>query len=140
MESPTYKPTVPRRAQRQQVPLPTFTWHILRHKLILSKTAFKPTIWRHYIGDIFLPLGKSKSHIVAEFLRTSKLHHPTLLSLLLNSRPKYLYVTLRLCFRHCCICKGTRFNEKTILDVKTHFKQNENLPVHTFHLLSPTKF
>ena len=45
--------------------------------------------------------------------------------LLLNSRPKYLYVTLRLCFRHCCICKGTRFNEKTILDVKTHFKQNE---------------
>ena len=62
-----------RRAQRQQVPLPTFSWHILRHKLILSKTAFKPTIWKHYIGDIFLPLGKSKSHIVAEFLRTSKL-------------------------------------------------------------------
>ena len=56
---------------------------------ILSKTAFKPTVWKHYIADdIFLPLGKSKSDIVAEFLRTSKLHHPTLI---LNSRPKYLY-------------------------------------------------
>ena len=89
VESPTYKPTVPRRAERQQFPLPTFSWHAYIATQILSKTAFKPTVWKHYIADdIFLPLGKSKSDIVAEFLRTSKLHHPTLI---LNSRPKYLY-------------------------------------------------
>ena len=50
VESPTYKPTVPRWAQRQQVPLPTFSWYILRQKLTLSKTVFKPTVWKHYRG------------------------------------------------------------------------------------------
>ena len=34
------------------------------------------------------------------------------------------------------VYKRTRFKEKSILDVKTHFKKNGNLPVHTFHLLS----
>ena len=33
MESSTYKPTVPRWAQRQQFPLPTFSCHILKHKV-----------------------------------------------------------------------------------------------------------
>ena len=35
--------------------------------------------------------------------------------------------------------QGTRFNEKSILDVKTHFKENGNFSVHTFHLSSPAK-
>ena len=33
VESSTYKPTVPRWAQRQQFPLPTFSCHILKHKV-----------------------------------------------------------------------------------------------------------
>ena len=37
------------------------------------------------------------------------------------------------------VYKGTRFNGKTILDVKTHFKQTETLPAaHTSRSLSPT--
>ena len=40
----------------------------------------------------------------------------------LNSRPKHL--TLRL-FLDTVVYKGTRFKEKSILDVKTHFKQTE---------------
>ena len=39
-------------------------------------------------------------------------------------------------FLDTVVCKGTRFNEKAILDVKTHFKQTENLPAHTFRPLS----
>ena len=82
---------------------------------ILSKNAFKPSVWKHYIADdIFLPLGKSKSDIEAEFLRISKLHHPTLI---LNSGPNYLYRSDKWdCdFRHGCIYKGTRFKKKLSL-------------------------
>ena len=42
-------------------------------------------------------------------------------------------------FLDTVVYKGTRFNEKSILDLKTHFKKNNNLPIQTFHLLSPTK-
>ena len=57
---------------------------------ILSRTVFKPTVWKRYIDDIFSLWDISKPDIEA-FIEQH--HYITQLS---NSRPKYL--TLRLCF------------------------------------------
>ena len=43
---------------------PTISWHILKHKFSVSKTFFKPTVWKHYILDLWDIL---KSGIVAFF-------------------------------------------------------------------------
>ena len=51
----------------------------------LSKTVFKPTVWKRYIDDIFSLWDISKPDIVAFFAEQVNLH-----ALLWNSRPKYL--------------------------------------------------
>ena len=51
----------------------------------LSKTFFKPTVWKRYINDIFSLWDISKPDIVAFFAEQVNLH-----ALLWNSRPKYL--------------------------------------------------
>ena len=59
----------------------------------------------------------SKPDIVG-FFEQASLHHPTI-----SSRPKHL--TLRKCFQTRLYTIGTRFNEKAVLRVKSHFKQME---------------
>ena len=56
----------------------------------LSKTVFKPTVWKCYIDDIF----RYGTYVN----QTSKLplNKQTYITQLLNSRPKHL--TMRLCF------------------------------------------
>ena len=51
----------------------------------LSKTVFKPTVWKRYVDDIFSLWDISKPDIVAFFAEQVNLH-----ALLWNSRPKYL--------------------------------------------------
>ena len=89
---------------------------------ILSKIVFTPTVWKRYINDIFSLRDISKPDIEA-FIEQANLRHPTIKFTARDSRPRYL--TLRLCFLDTVVYKGTRFKEKTILDVKTHFKKTE---------------
>ena len=44
----------------------------------LSKTVFKPTVWKRYINDIFSLWDISKPDIVAFFAEQVNLHHPTM--------------------------------------------------------------
>ena len=52
----------------------SFSWHIVTQSL--SKTVFKPTVWKRFIDDIFSLLDISNPDIVA-FLEQVILHHPT---------------------------------------------------------------
>ena len=60
----------------------------------LSKTVFKPTVWKRYINDIIPQWDKSKLDIVDFFKFTERVN--LRITLLWNSQPKYL--TLRQSF------------------------------------------
>ena len=83
----------------------------------LSKTVFKPTVWKRYIDDIFSLWDISKPDMVDFFKFTEQVNllHPTAL-LAVKFRPKYL--TLRQSF-------------KTRLDTKAqHSTKNEKKLCH----------
>ena len=75
MRSSTYKPTVPRWAQRQQFSLANIFMAYIETQS-LSKIVFRPTVWKRYMDDIFL-LWDSKPDIVA-FFEQANLHYPTI--------------------------------------------------------------
>ena len=86
----------------------------------LSKTVFRTTVWKCHIHDIFSLWDMSKPDIEA-FIEQANLHHPTI---------EFTAETFdtETAFLDTVVYKGTRFKEKSILDVKTHFKQMETFP------------
>ena len=124
MGSFTYKLTVPRWAQKEQFFFANIFMAYIETQS-LSKIVFKPTVWKHYMDDIFSLWDISKPGIVA-FFEQANLYYP---GLLLNSLPKFTETM----FFDPIVYKGTRFNEKAILDVdlecKTHFKQIKRKPL-----------
>ena len=65
----------------------------------------------------------SKSDIEASTAQAN-LHHPTIKFTAETSDTETVFLDT-------AVYKGTRFKEKSILDAKTHFKKNGNLPVYT---------
>ena len=86
----------------------------------LSKTVFKPTVWKRYIDDIF-----SLWDMVDFFKFTEQVNllHPTaLLAMKLTAEIS----DTKTIFFETVVYQGTTFNEKwekAIIDVKTHFKR-----------------
>ena len=76
-------------AKWQQFPLPIFSSHILKHKFSVSKTFFKPTVWKHHILDLWDIL---KSDILAFFEQAN--FSETFITIILNSWPKCLTLLL----------------------------------------------
>ena len=70
------KPTVPRWAQRQQFPFQLLSMAYIETQS-LSKTVFKPTVWKRYVDDSVSLWDISKPDIVAFFAEQVNLHHPT---------------------------------------------------------------
>ena len=80
---------------------------------ILSRTIIKPTVWKRYIDDIFFLWDISKPDIEA-FIEQANLHLPTIkFTAEISDTETVVLDTI--------VYKGTRFKEKSILDVKTHF-------------------
>ena len=77
---------------------------------ILSKTVFKPTVWKRYIDDIFSLWDISKRDIKA-FIEQANLHHPTIKFTAQISDTETIFLDT-------VVYKGKRFEEKSILDVK----------------------
>ena len=73
----------------------------------LSKTDFKPTVWKRYIDDIFPPWDISKPDIVDFFKFTERvnLHHPTMKFTAEISDTETI-------FFDTVVYQGTTFNEK----------------------------
>ena len=81
---------------------------------ILSRTVFKPTVWKRYIDNTFSLWDISKPDIEA-FIDQANLHHPTIKFTAEISDTETVFLDT-------VVYKGKRFKEKSILDVKTHFK------------------
>ena len=79
---------------------------------ILSKSVFKPTVWKRYI-DIFSLWEISKPDIEA-FIEQANLHHPTIKFTADVSDSETVFLDT-------VIYKGNRFKEQSILDIKTRF-------------------
>ena len=115
MASTTYKPMALQWAQRPSFHLPLFSWHTLTQQK--SKRVFKPTVWKRYIDDVFSLWDVSKPDIET-FNEEANSHHPTIKFTAEISDTEIVFLDT-------IIYKGTRFHEKSILDVKTHFKKTE---------------
>ena len=96
---------------------------------ILSRTVFKPTVWKRYIDDIFSLWDISKPDIEA-FIEQANLHHPTIKFTAEISDTETVFLDT-------VVYKGTRFKEKSILDVKTHFKKTETFQYTHFTSCHP---
>ena len=72
------------------------------------------------MDDIFSLQDISKNPDIVAFSELANLHYQTI-----NSPPKFTETV----FLDSVEYKGTRFNEKAILDVKTHFKQTKEKPL-----------
>ena len=94
----------------------------------LSKTVFKPTVWKCYIDDIFSLWDISKPDMVDFFKFTEQVN---LLLILHPTAPLAMKFTTEISDTETIVLdpvvyQGTTFNEKwekAIIDVKTHFKQ-----------------
>ena len=94
----------------------------------LSKTIFKPTVWKSYIDDIFSLWDISKPDMVDFFKFTEQVNlllilHPTALLAMKFTAEISDTETI---FLDPVVYQGTTFNEKwekAILDVKTNFKR-----------------
>ena len=115
MERTIFKYTALRWGRKWLSPLPTYSWLKLRQ--ILSKTVKKPTVWKRCIDDIFSLWDASKTDI-ERFIEQANSHHPTIkfTAEISNTETTFLDTV---------ICKGERFREQSILDIKTHFKPTE---------------
>ena len=96
---------------------------------ILSSTVFKPTVWKRYIDDIFSLWDISKPDIEA-FIEQANLHHPTIKFTAEISDAETVFLDT-------VVYKGTRFKEKSLLDVKTHFKRTETFQYTHFTSCHP---
>ena len=99
----------------------------------LSKTVFKPTVWKRYIDDIFSLWDISKPDIVAFFAEQVNLHHPTMkFTAEISENETFFLETV--------VYQGTTFSEKMRKSYpwrKDAF-ETETLQYIHFHLLSPT--
>ena len=91
----------------------------------LSKTIFKPTVWKSYIDDIFSLWDIRKPDMVDFFKFTDQVNllHPTALLAIKFTAEISDTETI---FLDPVVYQGTTFNEKwekAILDVKTNFKR-----------------
>ena len=91
----------------------------------LSKTVFKPTVWKSYIDDIFCVQDISKPDIVDffKFPKQVNLLHPTAVLAMKFTAEISDTETI---FLDPVVYQGTTFNEKWekgIIDLKTHFER-----------------
>ena len=89
---------------------------------ILSKSVFKPTVWKRYIDDIFSLWDISKADIET-FIMQANSHHPTIKFTADISDTETVFLDT-------VVYKGSRFKEQSILDIKTHFKPTETFRTH----------
>ena len=77
MGSSTYKPTVPRWAQRQQFSFANIFMAYIETQS-LSKIVSSPTVWKRYMDDIFSLQDISKKTDIVAFSEPANLHYPTI--------------------------------------------------------------
>ena len=96
---------------------------------ILNQSAFKPLVWKRYIDDIF-SIWNIHKHQVTQFIELANKHHQTIK---FTAEISYTKIT----FLDTNVFKGKRFDEKSILDIETHFKPTETFQYTHFSSCHP---
>ena len=99
---------------------------------ILSRTVFKPTVWKRYIDDIFSLWHISKPNIEAFIEQANLITSP---NYQIHGRNIWHWDCV---FRHDCIQRH-KIQGKSILDVKTHFKTTETFQYTHFTSCHPPR-
>ena len=84
---------------------------------ILSHSVQKPSIWKRYIDDIFSLWEISKTDI-EQFIEQANSYHSTIKFTAEISDTETTFLDT-------VVCKGERFKEQSILDIKTPFKPTD---------------
>ena len=94
---------------------------------LLNRSAFKPLVWKRYIGDIFSlwDISREESH---QFIEQANNHHPTI---------KFTAEISEITFLDTVLYKGNRFITESVLDVRTHYKATETFQYTHFSSCHP---
>ena len=84
---------------------------------MLNQSNIKPRVWKCYIDDVFSLWDASKQDIDL-FIEQANTFHPTIKFTAEISEKE-------ITFLDTVVYKGERFQNKSILDVKTHYKPTE---------------
>ena len=96
---------------------------------ILNLSALKPLVWKRYIDDIF-SIWNVHKHQVTQFIEQANKHHQTIK---FTAEISYTEIT----FLDTNVFKGERFANKSVLDIKTHFKPTETFQYTHFSSCHP---
>ena len=84
---------------------------------ILSNSTKKPLVWKRYIDDVF-SLWNIGIEEINGFIEQANRYHPTIRFTAEISDKEIIFLDT-------CVYKGDRFNDTSILDVRTHYKPTE---------------
>ena len=96
---------------------------------LLKNSHIKPLIWKRFIDDIFTVWTISEAEI-NNFVDYANSCHPTIKFTSEISHDKVVFLDTE-------IYKGNRFNERGILDIRTHFKPTETFQYTHFSSCHP---
>ena len=96
---------------------------------IISQSTIKPLVWKRYIDDIF-SLWNTNRGEMTQFIEQANKHHPTIK---FTAEVSDTEIT----FLDTIIYKGVRFETKSVLDVRTHFKPTETFQYTHFSSCHP---
>ena len=98
-------------------------------KEIISLSSKKPLVWKRYIDDIFSLWNIKKDEINA-FIETANRYHSTI-------RFTAEISDKEITFLDTCVYKGSRFEQDSVLDLRTHFKPTETFQYTHFQSCHP---
>jgi len=98
---------------------------------LIHQNTTKPAEWKHYVEWRFRPLGLSK--------KWSRSFHWTSWHIPPNNKIHGRSVRERITFLDTVAFKGERFIEKSILDIKTHYKLTETSQYTHFSSCHPPR-
>ena len=103
--------------------------HPAVEKEIISLSSKKPLVWKRYIDDIFSLWNIKKDEIKA-FIETANRYHSTI-------RFTAEISDKEITFLDTCVYKGSRFEQDSVLDLRTHFKPTETFQYTHFQSCHP---
>ena len=98
---------------------------------ILSQSRNKPLEWKRYIDDIF-SLWDINRQEVEQFVELANRFHPTIKFTAEISEEEATFLDT-------IVYKGTRFDNQSILDVRTHFRSTKTFQYTHYSFCHPTR-
>ena len=98
-------------------------------KEILRQSDTKPIFWKRFIDDV-ISLWNTSRDKIEDFLLEANSFHPTIKFTAKISEKETTFLDTK-------VYKGVRFNEESILNVRTHFKTTETFQNTNFYSCHP---